>query len=779
MKTRGFILHPTYRVEAGRPVVHLYGRLESGETFLIRDDRSRPHFYVRQRDRELANDLGAAPLADTGLVTLRGAEPVLRVEVAIPGDTPALRDRLHRAGVVTYEADVRFAMRHLIDHGIRSAVAIEGSPRRKTSNHPGPELLFENPRLEPVRLGFEPRVLSLDLETDLQGRQVLSAALYGCGVEEVLLLAPRGLETPAGAIPFATEGALLEGISRRILEIDPDVLTGWNVVDFDLRVLAEAAERCRVTMALGRGGEALRLRPTQGARPGLQAIVMGRVVLDGIQLVRTSFVRMEEHSLDFVARQVVGEGKLISGGDRGADILHAFRHDRRRFVDYNLLDAKLVLDILAKLRLIELTVERSLLTGLPLDRVSASVAAFDFLYLSELGRRGIVAPSVSAPGSPVESAAAGGHVLEPTPGLYEHVLVFDFKSLYPSLIRTFQIDPLGYRPDAKPGDDVIVAPNGAAFARQPGVLPSLLDELAPRREAARAEGNAIASQAIKILMNSFYGVLGTPSCRFYDPALANAITSFGRELLLWTKARIEHWGHRVLYGDTDSLFVQVGAKSDEDAREQGRELTERLNAALAEHVRDTWGVESRLELELDKHFLRLMLPAMRHSTLGARKRYAGLVETASGERKVEFTGMEVVRRDWTELARRLQRDLYERLFHDRPVDEYLRHSVRELRAGEIDDLLVYKKALRKDLGAYTSSSPPHVVAARKLRARRGDLIHYVVTGHGPEPADRRHAPLDYEHYVDKQIRPVAEPVLHLLGLDFAKVIGDDRQLDLF
>lgn len=779
MKARGFILHPTYRLESGSAVVHLYGRLESGETFLVRDDRQRPHFYVRRRDRALAKDLGAAPLAETVHETLRGSEPVLRVEVPIPSDTPALRDRLHRAGVVTYEADVRFAMRYLIDLGIRSALTIEGSPTPRPSGRRGVDLVFDNPRLEPAAFHFRPTVLSIDLETDLQGRHVLSAALYGCGVAEVLLLAPRGLETPSGATPFATEGALLEAISRRILDIDPDVLTGWNVVDFDLRVLAEAAERCRVSMALGRSGEPLRLRPLQGARPGLQAIVPGRVVLDGIQLLRTSFVRMEEHSLDFVARQVVGEGKLITGSERGADILHAFRHDRRRFVDYNLRDARLVLDIFDKLGLIELTVERSLLTGLPLDRVASSVAAFDFLYLSELGRRGIVAPTVGAPGSPVEATAAGGHVLEPTPGLYEHVLVFDFKSLYPSLIRTFQIDPLGYRPGAGDGEDVIVAPNGAAFRREPGILPSLLDELAPRREAARAEGNAIASQAIKILMNSFYGVLGTPSCRFYDPALANAITSFGRELLLWSKGCIEHWGHRVLYGDTDSLFVQVTAADEHDARQQGAELAERLNQALTEHVRDTWGVASRLELELDKHFLRLMLPAMRHSTLGARKRYAGLVEAPGGERKVEFTGMEVVRRDWTELARRLQRDLYERLFHDRPVDEYLRHSVRELRAGEIDELLVYRKALRKDLGAYASSSPPHVVAARKLGARRGDLIHYVITEHGPEPVERPHAPLDYEHYVDKQVRPVAEPVLHLLGLDFAKVIGDDRQLELF
>ena len=107
-----------------------------------------------------------------------------------------------------------------------------------------------------------------------------------------------------------------------------------------------------------------------------------------------------------------------------------------------------------------------------------------------------------------------------------------------------------------PGDDPIVAPNGAAFRRQPGILTQILDELFPRREAAKAVGDRVASQAIKILMNSFYGVLGTPACRFHNPELANAITSFGREVLLWSKARIESFGKRVLYGDTDSLFVE-------------------------------------------------------------------------------------------------------------------------------------------------------------------------------------------------------------------------------
>jgi DNA polymerase-2 len=146
---------------------------------------------------------------------------------------------------------------------------------------------------------------------------------------------------------------------------------------------------------------------------------------------------------------------------------------------------------------------------------------------------------------------------------------------------------------------------------------------------------------------------------------------------------------------------------------------------------------------------------------------------------LEFVGLEVVRRDWTALAKRVQRELYRRLFTDERVDAYLADAVRRLRAGELDDELVYRKNLRKSADDYTASTPPHVQAARKSTQPTGRLISYVMTTAGPEPLDNRKHPLDREHYVDKQVRPVAEPVLDALHLDFERVIGDARQADLF
>src|SRR5690606_3151465 len=157
-------------------------------------------------------------------------------------------------------------------------------------------------------------------------------------------------------------------------------------------------------------------------------------------------------------------------------------------------------------------------------------------------------------------------------------------------------------------------------------------------------------------------------------------------------------------------------------------------------------------------------------------RYAGLVHGADAD-TVEFVGLEVVRRDWTALAKDVQRELYRRLFAEESVERYLADVVQRLRAGELDDRLVYRKGLRKGADEYTATTPPHVAAARKS-GQKGRLISYVMTTAGAEPLDNVQHPLDREHYVEKQVRPVAEPVLEALGLEFERVIGDRRQLEL-
>jgi len=113
-----------------------------------------------------------------------------------------------------------------------------------------------------------------------------------------------------------------------------------------------------------------------------------------------------------------------------------------------------------------------------------------------------------------------------------------------------------------------------------------------------------------------------------------------------------------------------------------------------------------------------------------------------------------------------------------PVDVYLADVVKRVRGGELDDELVYRKSLRKSAKEYTATTPPHVAAARKSKLPLGRSISYVMTTAGPEPTDNIQHPLDREHYIEKQVKPVAEPVLAALGLDFNLLIGDGRQMQM-
>ncbi len=772
---RGFILQASYRIDAGAPVVHLYGALEQGGTFLFRDRRPKPHFHIRRADAAAAFRLGAHRQRETASRTFDD-ERALRVDVATPPDAPPLRDRLQAAGVRTFEADVRFAVRYLIDRNIRGGCEIRGGWQA------GERIarVYDDAEIRAADVAIAPTVLSFDIETDPAAKRLLAIALYGefggGTVDEAYIVDAAGRPMPPRATACATEADALDAFAARVRALDPDVLTGWNVIDFDLKVLDRLAKRLRRSLTLGRDAGGLRLRPAQGYFGSGQATIPGRLVLDGMDLVRGAFLRLDDYSLDGVASAVLGEGKVAladAGGNRADAILARYEADLPTFAEYARTDARLALAIVAKLDLVNLAIARSRLAGMTPDRVAASIASFDFLYLAALRRRRIVAPTVRSADASVYRRQAGGHVFEPAVGMHDNVWVFDFKSLYPSVIRTFNIDPLGFAQAARCGDPVRVG-SRTVFSRGEAILPRMLDALFPQREAAKRRGDAVASQAIKILMNSFYGVLGTPACRFHNVAIANAVTGLGRQLLQWSKAWFEERGFAVLYGDTDSVFVRSGLDLA-GARTAAPRLAAELNEAVAAHVQDKWRVASRLELEFEKLYVKLFLPSVRHGGAGARKRYAGLVDGAA---EVEFVGMEVVRRDWTELAKDVQRELYARLFAGEAVDGYLKGVAEELRQGQLDAKLVYRKGLRKPPAKYTANTPPHVAAARKSTAA-DRVVSYVVTVAGPEPLDALASEPDREHYLDKQVRPVAEPVLGALGLDFDQVVGDDRQMPLF
>jgi DNA polymerase-2 len=215
--------------------------------------------------------------------------------------------------------------------------------------------------------------------------------------------------------------------------------------------------------------------------------------------------------------------------------------------------------------------------------------------------------------------------------------------------------------------------------------------------------------------------------------------------------------------------------SEEEARAAGEEVAESLNTFWAETLPREHGVDSYLEIELEELYLRFFMPTIRGSEKGSKKRYAGLVRTKKGT-EVCFTGLESVRSDWTPLARRFQRELYRRIFHDEPFEDYIQEVATDLKSGKLDGELVYRKRLRRALEDYKKNIPPHAQAARKSK-NPGRWIRYVITTRGPEPLDNNPSPLDYEHYLERQLAPAADALLQLKGTSVKQIL--DAQLSLF
>jgi DNA polymerase-2 len=757
----GFILQPTYRVRDGVPVVQLYGRLADGRPFRVEDDRFRPYFFVRVEDTLLLQGEARARVEACPWVDFSGAA-VAKIVAASPSAVPALREILSRAGRPTFEADIRFPYRFLIDAGVRAAVSITGPELRRDGL-----VHFENPSLSPCQSRPELRVLSLDLETDPEAREIRSVALVGDGIDEVHI---AGCGEVDGAVAHPDERSMLHIAARRIRDADPDILTGWNVVDFDLKLWVKRGEALGERLHLGRVPGDVLFHQQLGFTRDARATVPGRVVLDGLSLVRDA-LRLDDYRLESAAQRVLGRGKKIAEvADPAAEIDRLYREEPAALVAYNREDARLVLDILEHESLLALAVERSLLSGMQLDRVGASIASFDLLYLPELRRRGVVAPSVDSE-RPNEHVR-GGAVLDSVPGLFSEIAVYDWKSLYPSLIRTFQLDPLAH---ARAGIDAIEAPGGARFAREGAILPGVIERFMERRDAAKARGDRHADQALKIMMNALFGVLGTPSCRFFDPSVANAITGFGQEILRRTREAFAAEGVDVIYGDTDSVFVRL--EGDGGTRADAARLRDRVQERVASWVAESFGVASHLELELERIYERFFMPRVRGGKSGSKKRYAGRCDDT-----LEIVGLESVRRDSPPVAGRLQRGMLERAFADDPVVPFVRETLEAVRRGEHDAELVYTKRIRKgSLDRYTASTPPHVQAARKAGSRAGRVIRYVITPGGPEPVfhgEPLPKDIDRGHYIERVLRPVAESILEALGEHIEDAFGEPRQLGL-
>jgi DNA polymerase-2 len=786
--TQGFLLTRHWRDTATGTEVEFWLATDDGPRHIRLAPQSSVAFIPAEQREQAEAVLSGERAVELRALAMRDfrQRPVLGLYCRHYRRLLALEKRLRENGIDVYETDVRPPERYLMERFITGPVWF-GGQAGSGGNSP-----LTDSQMKPAN-GYRPslKLVSLDIETSADG-DLYSIALEGCGQRQVYMLGPSNGDSDEldFDLEYCTSHAqMLEQLNRWLEQHDPDAIIGWNVVQFDLRVLQRHAERYHVPLRFGRDRSVLEWREHGGKAQHFFAAAAGRLIIDGIEALKSATWNFPSFSLEHVAQTLLGEGKSIDNPyQRMAEIDRRFREDKPALARYNLKDCELVTRIFAKTELMSFLLERASVTGLAIDRSGGSVAAFEHLYMPRMHRKGYVAPNL---GDVAGENSPGGFVMDSRAGLYDSVLVLDYKSLYPSIIRTFLIDPVGLVEGGLHAEDAATVPGfrGARFSRDRHCLPEIVKQIWQGREAAKRERNNPLSQALKIIMNALYGVLGSSGCRFFDPRLASSITLRGHEIMHRTRELIEEQGYQVIYGDTDSTFVWLKhAHTEEQAAAIGGSLVSYVNQWWDQHLRHEFGLDSALELEVDTHYRRFLMPTVRGSELGSKKRYAGLMVKPDGSEETVFRGLETVRTDWTPLAQQFQQALYLRIFKGEAYRDYVLDYVNRTTSGEFDPLLVYRKRLRRPLEEYQRNVPPHVRAARiadeynqhqgrPLQYQNGGWIRYVMTSAGPEPLETQRSPIDYEHYLTRQLQPVADAILPFLDDDFATLTS--RQQILF
>ena len=490
----GFVLTQHYHQKKDGLELQFWLHSDSGPV-LYTVDSQEAVFFIRQPDlpavRELLTGLRSWRY---GAVELRSLD-FSAIEALYFKDIGEYREaikRIQAASIDCFEEDIRPTERFLMERFINGGIQLEGAGQSRFGvRH------FNNARSRAIDYTPNLKVLSFDIETSMRGQELYSIGMAGQIVSdeetsntpdfELVLMRGEGDEK-TWLKYYQDERQLLQAFIVAVRTFDPDLLVGWNVINFDLRFLQKKSESLGIPLILGRKASKLHLRNTN--TNFTFASLPGRAVIDGIDCLKGATYHFESYALDNVAREMLGRGKDIDHVDnRGEEITRLFHEDKQALARYNLEDCRLVLEIFEKAGLIRYLIARSQMTGLPLDKVGGSAAAFDNLYLPRLHRHGFVAPVYASGEGGLGSP--GGYVMDSLPGLYDHVLVLDFKSLYPSIIRTFKIDPMGLVKGLACEDEQqrVAGFLQAQYHRDLHILPGLLEQLWVSARALTDFGN--------------------------------------------------------------------------------------------------------------------------------------------------------------------------------------------------------------------------------------------------------------------------------------------------
>ncbi len=688
----------------------------------------------------------------------------------------------------TKEFDINFYKRYLLDREVVPCVfcCVEGKIVNRQDLDV--DIVVEASKIKQYSqdLVSDLKILAFDIETLFKGAAsnakhdaIIMCSFYGRGLKKVITW-KKYKDAPYYMKFVDGELELIEEFKKIIKEYKPDILVSYNGDQFDLPYIRERAEKYKIKLDLGLDFSEIDLR-----RKGIAsaAKIKGVVHLDMYVFIHNILrenLDTERYDLDSVSAEILG----LDARKRYFDFRKlneiwsiGLKEDLENLSAYNLRDSELTYKICEKILPTELQLVK--LISLPLFDINRLTYGqlVEWFLMNNASKTGKISPNrpwLEIIRKRRKHTFEGGFVKEPKPGFYKNIFVFDFRSLYPSIIASHNIGLESFNCECcqyKGGYNL--EDNKIWFcSKKEGFIPGLVKSIIERRRRVKSILNKTSKSdpsyavlnsrqySLKILANSFYGYLGFPASRWYSLDCARAVTWFGRKYIQEVIKEAEKFGFNVLYGDTDSIFLLLGNKKKKNIPE----FLKIINSILP----------SPMELEYQGFYSSGIFIGKKGDRIGAKKRYALLAEDGD----IILRGVEAIRGDWSKIAKDTQRQIIEMVLKDgeaKRAIKYLQMVINKIdkRDVSLDDLSI-KTKLTKNLSEYKSRGP-HVAAASIAKDKgydvfAGFVVDYIV-GEGDGKIgdkvilteDAGIEDYDKEYYINNQIIRSVYKILEIFG----------------
>lgn len=809
LSLEGIILDIGYLSINNRAEIRITFKAGDGKAYDIFDPSFKPYFYFLptqsisseeiKKISILDNDKKVSPTNAVREKRELFGKPigVFRVYVSHPSDVPKLSLYMQNRGQC-FEYDIPFARRYALDNDIIPFQTYKLKVKRRING----TLVLEKMGLCDREADVKLNVLYFDIETynkagegmpraDKDPVIMLSYVCESNGRHREKVITFKNVDLPFVEY-VKDEKALFARFIDMVNELDIDIISGYNSTNFDIKYMQERAKVLGIEFNLSRG-----IGSTKIERHGLvdKVKIGGRIHIDMYLVVKfIAIVGAAEHLLKINNKTLKNVYEAISTEKKiMVDKKNIFRlwdgtdQELKELAHYNLNDSQSLRKVYETF--MPIMVELSKTTGNVLNDtcISTSGQLVEYTLMRFASTNGEIIPNKPTDSemkkrlmNPIE----GAYVKTPNAGIYDDLAIFDFRSLYPSLIISYNIDPSTICTDCT---EYYESPIGTRFTKKRrGITPTILLMLVNQRKevkkAYKREPSNISiaarSQALKIVSNSFFGYLGYARSRWYSRECAGSITAYARHYIKEVISQAEQSNFNVIYADTDSCVMVLSNKTHEDALNFVKEFNSKLPEAM--------------ELELEDFYKRGVFVGKKSDkeTRGAKKKYALI--TASG--RIKIRGFELVRRDWSKIARETQREVLETILKEGSPEkavEIVKNVIKELREGKVPlSELVISTQLRKNIDAYDAKSPE--LAAAKKAIERGQrtqdevehsVIGYVITKHGNNISDKAELEelakdYDPEYYINNQVIPATMRILKELNFseDELKNLGTQKKL---